>query len=68
MLARPSLRSGTCHPPRLLAHVLPLVFQAFFGDGDAGAELLGEQRDAEFFDHKAEVDQVRIVDFPLLML
>src|SRR4051794_32407866 len=42
------------------ADFFPLFFEAARGDGGGGAELLGEEVDAEFFEHPAEGGELRV--------
>ena len=46
----------------LRLHLRPLLLQAFWRDGDGGAKLLGEERDAVFFKHPTQVQQLGIDD------
>ena len=46
----------------LRLHFRPLLLQTLGRDGDCGAELLREKRDAIFFQHPTQVEQLGIDD------
>ena len=62
------LGNGAWRRARSRPQLRPLLLQPLRRDGDRGAELLGEKRDAVFLEHPTQVHQLRVEDALRLMM